>query len=329
MNVVPTQAGKRRIHAMQTLDFIVPPQAEGERLDRWLCAAMAQEKLEPSLSRTALQALVKQGAVRVGTDAVCKNYRLTAGETVTISLPDPRPSDVIAQNIPLQIVYEDAYLLVIDKPRGMVVHPAPGNREGTLVNALLWHCAGELSGVGGVERPGIVHRLDKDTSGLLVVAKEDTVHRALSLQLSDHSLYRVYHAVVHGNLQADSGTICAPIARDGKDRKKMAVAQEGKGRPSITHWRVQERFGRYTYVICRLETGRTHQIRVHMAHLGHPIIGDPLYGPRKPVIEGGQCLHAKELSFIHPATGRTLYFETPLPSYFEAVLLRLRKDLTL
>ena len=309
---------------MQTLELTAPAEAAGERLDRWLCAAAAA--LPPELSRSAIQALAEQGAVRVNGTPANKKHKLAAGERITVDLPDPRPMDAVPQDIPLDIVYEDARLLVINKPRGMVVHPAPGNPDGTLVNALLFHCAGALSGVGGAIRPGIVHRIDKDTSGLLVVARDDAAHHALSAQLADHTLHRVYHAVVHGDLKADSGTVSAPIGRDVRDRKRMAVVTGPNGKPAVTHWRVLERFGAFTYIECTLETGRTHQIRVHMAHLGHPLAGDPLYGPRRPAIPGGQCLHAKEIGFLHPETGRPMHFTVPLPDWFTAFLTRLRKD---
>ncbi len=312
---------------MQTFELTVPPAAAGERLDRWLCAALAALPDPPVLSRSAVQALAEQGAVLVGGAPAGKKYRLAAGERVTLTLPDPQPIDAQPQDIPLNIVYEDEHLLVIDKPRGMVVHPAPGNPDGTLVNALLWHCAGQLSGVGGALRPGIVHRIDKDTSGLLVAAKNDAAHQALSAQLADHTLHRVYRAVVHGGMPAESGTVDAPIGRDTRDRKRMAVTANGK--PAVTDWQLLEQLGQFSYIECRLHTGRTHQIRVHMAHLGHPLAGDVLYGPRRPALPGGQCLHARELGFIHPASGQPMHFTAPLPPYFTDFLDRLRKDLAL
>ena len=223
-------------------------------------------------------------------------------------------------------MYEDEHLLVVNKPKGMVVHPAPGNPDGTLVNALLYHCAGGLSGIGGAIRPGIVHRIDKDTSGLLVVAKDDATHQGLSGQMAVHDIHRVYHAVVYGNLKEDCGTVDAPIGRDPKDRKKMTVTLTNS-KPARTHWRVLERFGNFTYIACQLETGRTHQIRVHMASIGHPLAGDPVYGPRNVIrFLNGQCLHAKELGFVHPITGEALRFDSELPPYFQGYLTRLRKE---
>ena len=255
-----------------------------------------------------------------------KKDKLAAGDRITLTLPDPQPIEAQPQDIPLDIVYEDDHLLVVNKPKGMVVHPAPGNPDGTLVNALLYHCRGQLSGVGGAIRPGIVHRIDKDTSGLLVVAKDDLTHQGLSEQMAVHAIHRVYHAVVYGNFRQDAGTIEAPIGRDPRDRKRMAVTP-GQGKRACTHWQVLERFGRFTLLACRLETGRTHQIRVHMAHIGHPLAGDPVYGPRSVIRDlQGQCLHAKELGFRHPVTGQELRFDSPLPAYFTTFLERLRKE---
>ncbi|MDD4850931.1 MAG: RluA family pseudouridine synthase, partial [Gemmiger sp.] len=254
-----------------------------------------------------------------------KKYRLRAGDALCVTLPDPEPAAPLAQNIPLAVVYEDAHLLVVDKPKGMVVHPAPGNPDGTLVNALLWHCGGNLSQMGGPHRPGIVHRIDKDTSGLLVVAKDDATHQGLSEQMGVHSIHRVYQAVVYGNLKEDAGFVEAPIGRDPHDRKKMAVTA-AHAKYAYTGWQVLERFGNFTWVACQLKTGRTHQIRVHMASIGHPLAGDPVYGPRN-VIKSlqGQCLHAKELGFVHPITGEYLQFDSPLPPYFVAYLAKIRK----
>lgn len=305
---------------MEMLEFTAAAADAGQRLDRWL-AAQAGE-----LSRSALQALIEQGQVLRNGAPANKKDKIAPGDTVTLALPDPQPIEAQPQDIPLDIVYEDAHLLVVNKPKGMVVHPAPGNPDGTLVNALLYHCGPSLSGVGGAIRPGIVHRIDKDTSGLLVVAKNDAAHQGLSAQMAVHSIHRVYHAVVYGNIKEDSGTVEAPIGRDARDRKKMAVTQQN-AKYACTHWQVLERFGRFTYIACKLETGRTHQIRVHMAHIGHPLAGDPVYGPRR-VIAGlhGQCLHAKELGFIHPVTGEALRFDSPLPAWFTAFLERLRKE---
>ena len=305
---------------METLEFTAAPADAGQRLDRWLAGQAGAP------SRSALQGLMEAGFVRRNGAPANKKDKLAAGDRITLTLPDPQPIEAQPQNIPLDIVYEDDHLLVVNKPKGMVVHPAPGNPDGTLVNALLYHCRGRLSGVGGAIRPGIVHRIDKDTSGLLVVAKDDLTHQGLSEQMAVHAIHRVYHAVVYGNIRQDTGTIEAPIGRDPRDRKRMAVTP-GQGKRACTHWQVLERFGRFTLLACRLETGRTHQIRVHMAHIGHPLAGDPVYGPRSVIRElQGQCLHAKELGFRHPVTGQELRFDSPLPAYFTTFLERLRKE---
>ena len=305
---------------METLEFTAAPADAGQRLDRWLAGQAGAP------SRSALQGLMEAGYVRRNGAPANKKDKLAAGDRITLTLPDPQPIEAQPQNIPLDIVYEDDHLLVVNKPKGMVVHPAPGNPDGTLVNALLYHCRGQLSGVGGAIRPGIVHRIDKDTSGLLVVAKDDITHQGLSEQMAVHAIHRVYHAVVYGNIRQDAGTIEAPIGRDPRDRKRMAVTP-GQGKRACTHWQVLERFGRFTLLACRLETGRTHQIRVHMAHIGHPLAGDPVYGPRSVIRElQGQCLHAKELGFRHPVTGQELRFDSPLPAYFTTFLERLRKE---
>lgn len=305
---------------MQTLEFVAAPQDAGQRMDRWLSGCCGE------LSRSALQALMEQGAVLRNGQPVNKKDKVMAGDTVLVTLPDPQPIEAQPQDIPLDIVFEDDHLLVVNKPKGMVVHPAPGNPDGTLVNALLYHCAGGLSGIGGAIRPGIVHRIDKDTSGLLVVAKDDATHQGLSEQMAVHDIHRVYHAVVYGNLKEDSGTVDAPIGRDPRDRKKMAVTATNS-KPARTHWQVLEHFGNFTYIACRLETGRTHQIRVHMSHIGHPLAGDPVYGPRNVLrFLNGQCLHAKELGFRHPITGDMLRFDSELPPYFQEYLTRLRKE---
>ena len=305
---------------METLEFTAAPADAGQRLDRWLAGQAGAP------SRSALQGLMEAGFVRRNGAPANKKDKLAAGDRITLTLPDPQPIEAQPQNIPLDIVYEDDHLLVVNKPKGMVVHPAPGNPDGTLVNALLYHCRGRLSGVGGAIRPGIVHRIDKDTSGLLVVAKDDLTHQGLSEQMAVHAIHRVYHAVVYGNIRQDTGTIEAPIGRDPRDRKRMAVTP-GQGKRACTHWQVLERFGRFTLLACRLETGRTHQIRVHMAHIGHPLAGDPVYGPRSVIRDlQGQCLHAKELGFRHPVTGQELRFDSPLPAYFTTFLERLRKE---
>ena len=305
---------------METLEFTAAPADAGQRLDRWLAGQAGAP------SRSALQGLMEAGFVRRNGAPANKKDKLAAGDCITLTLPDPQPIEAQPQDIPLDIVYEDDHLLVVNKPKGMVVHPAPGNPDGTLVNALLYHCRGQLSGVGGAIRPGIVHRIDKDTSGLLVVAKDDLTHQGLSEQMAVHAIHRVYHAVVYGNIRQDAGTIEAPIGRDPRDRKRMAVTP-GQGKRACTHWQVLERFGRFTLLACRLETGRTHQIRVHMAHIGHPLAGDPVYGPRSVIRElQGQCLHAKELGFRHPVTGQEMRFDSPLPAYFTTFLERLRKE---
>lgn len=289
-------------------------------MDRWLAEVCGD------LSRSQIQALMEDGKVSAGGRPVNKKEKAVPGMVVEVVLPDPQSIEAVPQNIPLEIVYEDPSLLVVNKPKGMVVHPAPGNPDGTLVNALLYHCAGQLSGIGGAIRPGIVHRIDKDTSGLLVVAKTDAAHQALSDQMSVHAIHRVYHAVVYGNLREDEGFVEAPIGRDPRDRKKMAVTPVNS-KYAYTGWRVLERFGNFTYIACQLKTGRTHQIRVHMASIGHPLAGDPVYGPRNCIRSlGGQCLHAKELGFTHPATGEWMRFDSELPGWFQEYLIRLRKE---
>ena len=267
------------------------------------------------LSRNAVATLCEKEAVTVNGNPAKKNAKLKSGDNVAVALPEPEETDIVAEDIPLDIVYEDGDLLVVNKPKGMVVHPAVGNPDGTLVNALLYHCGASLSGINGVIRPGIVHRIDKDTSGLLIVAKNDNAHNFLAEQIKEHSFSREYEAIVYGNIKEDSGTVNAPIGRHPVDRKRMAVTEKNS-RFAITHWRVLRRFGEFTHVRLILETGRTHQIRVHMASIGHPVAGDAVYGPKK-VIErlGGQCLHAKYIKFVHP-NGDELEFESELPSYF-------------
>lgn len=308
--------------SMEHLEFTAEPGAVG-RLDAWLAGTCRE------LSRNAVQALMEQGLVTQAGQPVKKKDRVVPGATYAIDLPDPQPIEAVPQQIPLTIVYEDRDLIVVNKPKGMVVHPAPGNPDGTLVNALLYHCAGQLSGIGGAIRPGIVHRIDKDTSGLLVVAKNDATHQALSDQMRVHSIHRVYHAVVYGNFSQDEGFVETWLGRDPRDRKKMAVVPQNTtgGRYAYTGWRVLERMGSFTYIACQLKTGRTHQIRVHMASIGHPLAGDPVYGPRNFLKKlGGQCLHAKELGFVHPTTGEWMQFDSELPPYFTEFLNRLRKE---
>ena len=291
---------------------ILPDRAD-ERVDA--CIA----RLAPEVSRSAAQRLCEDGQVLLNGAPAKKNARVAPGDVLELTLPEPQPTQAQAEDIPLDVAYEDADVIVINKPKGLVVHPAAGHWEGTLVNALLHHCRDSLSGVGGALRPGIVHRIDKDTSGLLIVAKNDFAHQKLAAQLQDHTLARTYVCIVCGNLREDAGTVNAPIARDKNDRKKMAVRPDGK--PAVTHWQVLARYPGYTYVQCRLETGRTHQIRVHMASLGHPILGDTVYGHKKPELgQNTQCLHAKELTFRHPRTDEPVTVTCPLPEEFERVL---------
>jgi len=263
--------------------------------------------------------------VTLGGSPVKKNYKTAPGDVLEAVLPDPEPVAILPQNIPLDVVYEDADVIVVNKPVGLVVHPAPGHPDGTLVNALLYHCGDSLSGINGELRPGIVHRIDRDTSGLIIAAKNDKAHLALAAQLQDHSLARVYEAVAVGNLREDAGTVDAPIGRHPVDRKKMAIDHKN-GRPAVTHWSVLGRYPGYTHVECRLETGRTHQIRVHLASIGHPLLGDVVYGSKKPWPGlAGQCLHARKLKFVHPSTGEPVELECPLPGWFEQVLKQIDK----
>ena len=288
----------------------------GCRLDTWLASRL------PELTRSGVQRLLKEGRVTLRGRALAKNCRLSGGETIRVELPEPQPVDVVPQDIPLDVVYEDGDVIVVNKPKGLVVHPAPGHPDGTLVNALLYHCAGTLSGIGGALRPGIVHRIDRDTSGLIIAAKNDFAHQRLADQLADHTLARTYQCIVTGTLREEAGTVDAPIGRHPADRKKMAVT--AGGRPAVTHWEVIDRYPGFTHVRCRLETGRTHQIRVHMAHIGHPILGDTVYGAKKPVPGlQGQCLHAVGLRFVHPRTGETVEVSCGLPEEFREQLRKL------
>ena len=297
--------------------FILTEEQAGERLDALL------PRFVPALTRSAAQKLLQIGAVAVNGAPVRKNYRAAAGDAVELTLPEPEESAAEPEDIPLDIVYEDADVIAVNKPRGMVVHPAPGHSSGTLVNALLFHCGDSLSGVGGEKRPGIVHRIDMDTSGLLIAAKNDAAHLSLSAQLADHSMFRIYEAVVIGRLREDHGTVNAPIGRHPVDRKRMAVVARG-GREAVTHWEVVARYAGYTHIRCRLETGRTHQIRIHMEYIGHPLAGDMVYGRKKPEKGlAGQCLHARELEFTHPRTGERLHLTTDLPAYFTEFLAKL------
>lgn len=295
-------------------EYIVPSACDGSRAD-----VVSAALCEP-LTRSAAQKLLEDGQITCDGVPVSKKQKLREGDHLRIVVPAPRKLEAKPQNIPLDIVYEDEDLLVVNKPKGMVVHPAPGNPDGTLVNALLFHCGDSLSGINGVIRPGIVHRIDKDTSGLLVVAKNDYSHVRLAEQIKEHSFTREYRAVVHGNIRQDSGTVDAPIGRSPKDRKKMAVTDR-HSRNAVTHFFILERYGSFTYIRCRLETGRTHQIRVHMAYIGHPLAGDRVYGPSNtPKNLNGQCLHAGLIGFIHPRTGEYMEFRSELPPYFQSFL---------
>ena len=292
----------------------------GIRADKAVSAAM------PTLSRSAVQGLIQSGHVRCNGVPVQKSAKLPVQAVLTVEIPPARPLEVAAQAIPLDIVYEDGDLLVVNKPKGMVVHPAAGNEDGTLVNALLYHCGDSLSGINGVIRPGIVHRIDKDTSGLLIVAKNDAAHRSLAEQIKAHSFTREYQAVVYGRIRED-GTVNAPIARHPQERKRMAVIQSPSAREAVTHYFVVRHFSGFTQLRLRLETGRTHQIRVHMAYIGHPVAGDPVYGPKKVIAPlGGQCLHAGQIGFVHPRTGEYMEFEAPLPPYFTDFIKTLRPE---
>ena len=296
--------------------YTIIAKESGDRVD----ALLAREI--DDLTRSQAVRLLESGAVTLRCEPLKKNHRVTAGEVFVVEIPEVEETELVPQDIPIDIVYEDDDLIVVNKPRGMVVHPAPGHPDGTLVNALLYHCGDSLSGVGGEKRPGIVHRIDKDTSGLIIAAKNDYAHRFLSSQLSDHTLARVYEAVVHGGFRDDSGTIDAPIGRCPSDRKKMAVVPDG--RSAVTHYEVIARYNGFTHLRCMLETGRTHQIRVHLAHIGHPVLGDMVYGLKKPEkgLEG-QCLHARTLRFIHPRTGQLMELTSDLPEYFTDVLSKL------
>ncbi|MFY0427542.1 RluA family pseudouridine synthase [Vescimonas sanitatis] len=299
-----------------TRELTAATEHAGVRLDAFLSA-------DGALTRSQAARLIAEGRVRVNGKPAAKSARLTGGETVTVDVPQLRETALPPQDIPLDVVYEDDDVIVVNKPTGLVVHPAPGHPDGTLVNALLHHCGDSLSGIGGEKRPGIVHRIDRDTSGLIIAAKNDAAHLALSAQLKDHSLSRTYECLVTGNMKQDSGTVDAPIGRSSADRKKMAVVPTG--RRAVTHWEVVARYPGVTHLRCRLETGRTHQIRVHMAYIGHPILGDTVYGAKKPVPGlTGQCLHATGLRFVHPRTGEPVELHCPLPPEFTAMLQKLQ-----
>ena len=289
--------------------------SEPGRADAVLAAAL------DGLTRSAAQRWLEEGRVTQDGKPLKKNAKLQPGDELLIYPPQPAPIDLVPQDIPLDVAYEDGDVIVVNKPVGMVVHPAPGHPDGTLVNALLYHCGNSLSGINGELRPGIVHRIDRDTSGLMIAAKNDRAHLSLAAQLQDHSLFRLYHGVAVGTFREDSGTVNAPIGRHKTDRKRMAVTPDG--REAVTHWQVVDARNSHTHLTCRLETGRTHQIRVHMAYLGHPLLGDTVYGNRKPVPGlAGQCLHAAQLTFTHPASGERLTVDAPLPDWFTAVLKR-------
>lgn len=303
---------------MEPIRLRASEESKNQRLDAFLASSL------DGLTRSQATRLIESGEVAVNGRAVSKSYKLAGGEDIAVTLPEPEPVEAVPQDIPLDVVYEDADVIVVNKPSGMVVHPAPGHPDGTLVNALLYHCAGTLSGIGGALRPGIVHRIDRDTSGLIIAAKNDAAHQYLSAQLADHTLARTYECIVVGALREDRGTVDAPIARHPTDRKRMAVV--AGGREAVTHWEVIARYPGYTHVRCRLETGRTHQIRVHMAYIGHPILGDTVYGAKKEVPGlTGQCLHAVGLRFLHPRTHEIVELSCPLPEEFTRMLQKIRK----
>lgn len=298
--------------------FEITPEIEEERIDKCISNYMSE------LSRSYIQKIIKDGLVFVNDKVIKANYKVKVDDIVRFTIPESVEPEIKAENIPLDIIYEDADFLIVNKPKNMVVHPAPGHYGGTLVNAIMYHCKEELSGINGVMRPGIVHRIDKDTTGSLIICKNDEAHNDISAQLKEHSITRKYRAIVHGCLKDDEGVIDAPIGRHPTDRKKMAI-NEKNGKRAVTHYKVLERFQKYTYIECQLETGRTHQIRVHMASIGHPLLGDEVYcGIKSPFSLEGQCLHAKTIGFIHPRTHEYVEFDAPLPAYFEELLKKLR-----
>lgn len=302
---------------MTVVTYTIESENAGERIDKALSSIQAE------WSRSQIAGWISDGIIKVNGEDIKAKYKVKEGDVIEIDVPDPEPLEVIPENLELEIVYEDQDVLVVNKPKGMVVHPAPGHMTGTLVNGLMHHCK-DLSGINGILRPGIVHRIDKDTSGLLMVAKNDVAHQSLVEQLVEKSVTRKYTALVHGHIAHDKGTIDAPIGRDSKDRQKQAIVDNGKH--AVTHFQVIERFGNYTLVECRLETGRTHQIRVHMNYIGYPLVGDPKYGPKKTIDFGGQVLHAGVLGFVHPKTKEYLEFEVSIPDDFRQLLEELRKD---
>ena len=304
---------------MDYFTFAAEKEDVGTRIDVFLAENMED------LSRSGVQKLIDEGMITLNGGKTKANYKLREKDVIDVTVPEVKEVEILPEDIPLDILYEDADVIVVNKPQGMVVHPAPGHTSGTLVNALMFHCGDELSGINGEKRPGIVHRIDKDTSGVLMIAKNDMAHQSLAAQLAEHSITRKYNAVVYNGFNEDEGTVNEPIGRNPQDRKKMAVTQK-HSRHAVTHYRVIERMEKFTLIEAQLETGRTHQIRVHMTYIGHPLLGDPVYGPKKqPISLEGQALHARVLGFIHPRTGEYMEFEAPLPPYFEALLERLRK----
>lgn len=302
----------------ETIKLIPAKEQAAVRLDKYLAEQL------PDLSRSYIQKLILDGNVTVNQKHVKSNYKTSAGDIIEIAVPEPEEPDILPEDIPLNILYEDEDILVVNKPKGMVVHPAPGHYSGTLVNAVMYHCKGQLSGINGILRPGIVHRIDRDTTGSLLICKNDKAHRILAEQLKEHSITRKYHAIIYGNLKENTGTIVAAIGRHPTDRKKMST-KAPNGRRAVTHYKVLERFGKFTYIECQLETGRTHQIRVHMASIGHPILGDDVYGPAKSSYKlNGQTLHAKILGIRHPSSREYMEFDAPLPEYFENLLKKLQ-----
>ena len=303
---------------MNEIVMEITPEMEGERIDK--CISNYLE----SLSRSYIQKIIKDGKAYVNDAVVKANYKVKVDDKVQFEIPDCEEPDIPPQDIPLDILYEDKDILIVNKPKDMVVHPAPGHYEGTLVNAIMFHCKDELSGINGVLRPGIVHRIDKDTTGSIIICKNDEAHRKIAQQLKEHSITRKYRSIVYGRIMEEEGTVNAPIGRHPTDRKKMAI-NEKNGKPAVTHYKVLERFDKYTYIECQLETGRTHQIRVHMTSIGHPLLGDEVYGNAKcPFKLEGQTLHAMTIGFIHPTTGEYVEYEAPLPEYFEHLLQILR-----
>ncbi len=300
--------------------FSIPEELSGSRIDKCISLLVAD------VTRSRAQQLIESGDITVNGKPAGKSLKVNAGDRICINMPDPEPIEAVPENIPLDIRYEDEYLLVVNKPKDMVVHPAAGNYTGTLVNALLYHCGDSLSGINGVMRPGIVHRIDKDTSGLLMVAKNDFAHRSLAQQIKEHSFRREYQAVVYGRFKEPEGVVDAPIGRNPSDRKKMAVTMKNS-RHAVTHYEVIQEYASFSHMRLRLETGRTHQIRVHMAYLGHPVAGDPVYGPKKVIKElGGQCLHAGLIGFVHPKTGEYMEITSELPEYFTSFLRKIENE---